>query len=381
MAKADTSVKWFHSDMPGAPVLRGEPGALIEVLDACLLNGFDPRTPDSITVLGEVATVTLGGGNPFEKHAVIAIAGASVAGLNAEWRIATSAATSFTFACPGVADGSVTGATVKRAGAAWGKPFSDTNKAAYQSLDPNSTQLYLRVDDTFSRYAQLRGYEQMTAIDVGTGLFPTAAQLASGVSWAKSNEGNANAKKWALFADGSMFYFYQATYGTTNPTLGAFGDMVSFLPTDKYHCVIAGSSLGANTAYPGFNAAFLTAADNNGVFVARSSSQVGSSQNFFRSSIQTAVQSNRVMGYGVPVPVNGEVMLRAPVFVTDNASSNTYRGYLPGLLEPMHRAFTSIETTPFEGIGPFVGRQIVGYSVGDSNYYGSVALDVTGPWR
>ena len=32
----DTTVKFFHSEMPGSPVLSGTPGSLIAVLDAVL---------------------------------------------------------------------------------------------------------------------------------------------------------------------------------------------------------------------------------------------------------------------------------------------------------------------------------------------------------
>lgn len=123
MAKADTSVKWFHSEMPDAPVLSGQVGKLIELLDACLINGFSVRTPDSIVVSEGVATVSISAGNPYEKHAVVAISGASDAALNSEWRIDSSGGSSFTFLCPGVTNGTVTGASVKRAAAGWGTPF------------------------------------------------------------------------------------------------------------------------------------------------------------------------------------------------------------------------------------------------------------------
>ena len=161
MAKADTSVKWFHSGMIDAPVLSGQAGKLIELLDACLINGFSTRTPDSIVVAGGVATVSIGAGNPYEQHAVVEISGANNAALNAEWRIDTASASSFTFLCPGVLDGTVAGSVVKRAGAGWGKPFSGANIAAYQSVDPASTQLYLRVNDNDARFSRVRGYENM----------------------------------------------------------------------------------------------------------------------------------------------------------------------------------------------------------------------------
>ncbi len=380
--KADTSVKWFHSGMIDAPVLSGQAGKLIELLDACLINGFSVRTPDSIVVADGVATVSISAGNPYEKHAVVVISGASDAALNAEWRTATSGASSFTFACPGVANGTVTGASVKRAGAGWGKPFSDTNKAAYQSLDPASTQLYLRVDDSFGRYAQLRGYEHMTGIDAGTGLFPTVALVAAGLSWAKSNEANANAKTWAFFADGSMLYIYQATYGTTNPTLGAFGDLVSFVPGDRYHCVLAGSAVSTNTSSPGNQAALLIPSSPAGCYVARAGNQITLSTGWNRTGVSYQHAGPRVLGNNVVAPLGGEILLRTPIFATDGASQNTaIRGYLPGLIEPLHAAFTGTATVPFDGEGALLGRLIAGYSAGDSNNYGSFAMDLTGPWR
>ena len=35
---AYTGVKYFHSELPGAPVLSGTAGSLQAVLDACLVN-------------------------------------------------------------------------------------------------------------------------------------------------------------------------------------------------------------------------------------------------------------------------------------------------------------------------------------------------------
>lgn len=381
--KLDTQVKWFHSQMPDAPALNGVAGSLVGLLNACLLNGFSSRSPDSVVVMDGVATVGISAGSPYEKHAVIAISGASDPDLNGEWRIAEAAAASFTFACPGVGNGIVTGATVKRAPAGWGSPFSGTNKGVYQSQDPVSTQLFLRVDDSLGRYANLRGYEDMTDVDSGEGLFPTTTQLADGVTWAKSSEANVTAKNWALFADGSIFYIYQATYGTSNPTLGCFGDIVSFVPGDRYHCTIAGSATSSNIFYPGLNAALLVQAASIGTYMARRGDQIQRSQLIMRAGIQNAVPGSTPTGSeAVAAPLGGEVLLRAPLFATDtSAPQSAIRGIYPGLIEPLHRAFTNIVTLPFEGSDAFAGRLLAGYSVGNANSYGSFAIDLTGPWR
>ena len=380
MPKADTSVKWFHSEQADAPVLNGQAGSLIAVLDACLLNGFSVRTPDSVVVSGGVATVGISTGNPYEKSAVIEIGGASDPALNGQWRIGGAQATSFTFNCPGVADGTVTGASVKRAPAGWAKPFAAANMGVYQSADPASTQLYLRVDDSDTRTARLRGYEDMTDVTTGTGPFPTIAQLANGVTWAKSNEVNSNPKKWALFADGFLVYFYQATYGASNPAVGAFGDFETFTQGDRYNCIIAGSASYPNTAYPGSNTGFTSHTGTQGVYMARRADQITPSVQWYRLGGQWSVTSSRPFGNGLSLPSEGGIFLRHPFFVSDSAS-NTFRGVLPGMLEPMHRAFTNIDTEPFDGEGLFSGRTIVGYSIGELGSYGSVAFDITGPWR
>ena len=337
MPKADTSVKWFHSDMPNSPILRGEPGALIELLDACLISGFDPRTPDSITVAGEVATVTLGGGNPYEKHAVITITGASVAGLNAEWRIATSGATSLTFACPGVADGPATGATVKRAPAGWAKPFSDVNVGVYQSLDPASTQLYLRLDDADPKWSRVRGYEQMTDANTGLGPFPTIEQFAlTKWTWPKSYTTSTLARSWALVADGRFFYWFPMwrENTVTSPdncaSVQFFGDIAEFEPSDRYACMICAhseSSLSLPMEYhPGVSGGVY--AGYYGHFAARRASQLGGSA---LTRISYPSGGGNWGGYGVPALADDGLVLGAPGLVLDGESSvSPLRGMMPG---------------------------------------------------
>ena len=40
----DTTVKFYREDFPGAPVLNGVAGSLIDLLDACLCTGFGLRS-------------------------------------------------------------------------------------------------------------------------------------------------------------------------------------------------------------------------------------------------------------------------------------------------------------------------------------------------
>jgi hypothetical protein len=78
----DTSVKFFHSGMAGAPTLNGTAGSLVSVLTACLVNGFAVSAVASLVVADEIATVTMAGSHPAEVGSVVAVSGASPGGLN-----------------------------------------------------------------------------------------------------------------------------------------------------------------------------------------------------------------------------------------------------------------------------------------------------------
>lgn len=384
--KADTSVKWFHSGMADAPVLRGEAGALIELLDACLISGFSTRSPDSVVVAGGVATVSISAGNPYDKHAVIAISGASEPALNAEWRIDTSAASSFTFLCPGVADGTVTGAALKRAGAGWGKPFADTNVAVYQSLDPASTQLYLRVNDADARYTRVRGYEQMTDANTGTGLFPMLTDIpdASGL-WVKSAAATTDSRPWVLVADGSMLYLLIRWSGTYNRSADVFrfGDIVSLADGDSYNCVLSGTNTSA-PAYPGgnlqYNSPNTTAYMNygGGSAVARPSSQVAGAIPSCRAALFVAEAGGVAAGSDV---VFSEVWeFDALSYTSSNTSATLPRGKSPGY----YLAVNKVAELPDMGViereddAQLIALANRGTNTADFRY---VAFDVKGPWR
>lgn len=257
--KADTRVRWFMSDMPDAPVLSGQAGKMIELLDACLLTGFCARTPDSVVVADGVATVTISAGNPYRQHAVIEVSGASDPALNDVWRIATATATTLTFACPGVANGTVTGGSVKMAPLGWEKPFADAGayKAVYKSADPISSGCHLRVLDSNAQWARVRGYESMTDVDTGVNPFPTPAQLAeASVTWPKSNQANSSARPWVIVGDGALVYPI-LEWSPTHPydDCFAFGDLAPFQSGDVYPCFL-GASFTATPPYPNFSAGY-----------------------------------------------------------------------------------------------------------------------------
>ena len=57
-----TAVKYFTNVMQGAPQLSNNWGCMVDLLDACLVNGFNLKPITSITSADGVATVTIDGG-------------------------------------------------------------------------------------------------------------------------------------------------------------------------------------------------------------------------------------------------------------------------------------------------------------------------------
>jgi len=360
----DTTVKFFRSTMSGAPTLSGTVGALISILDACLITGFGSVTLNSLVVEDDVATGTVSGGHglTMEGNAgpVITIDGATPSALNGEWRIASiPGSTTFTFATSGISDQTATGTiTAKRAPAGFEKAFSGTNKAAYRSLDVASTQLYLRVDDTQTQYPTLTMYETMSDVDTGTG--------ASTVRYfAKSDTSNGTARAWTLSADDRLFYLFACAYEDTwGPTM-AFGDIDSYRSGDAYHCVLIGHT---NTDY--VSSFYALNGSTDGAQLARSYSQTGGAVS---SSRYSHSKCSYLGGGGMAVPNN--VNNAVHFWPVECWEGNTWaRGLMPGLYCPLHDASSAQGSVFTVGDRIFAIQKV-------ASPYSEAALDLTGPWR
>ncbi|MCC4116344.1 hypothetical protein LLG90_13370 [Aromatoleum toluclasticum] len=388
---ATTPVRWFHSGMANAPVLSGTAGALVALLDACLIDGFDSRSINSISVASGVATVTISAGHVFDVHAVIRVAGVTgaLAALNDDWRVATATGSTLTFPCPGIADGSATGTMIaKRSPAGWAKPFSATNKAVYQSQNLAATRLYIRVDDSAAQLAPIRGYESMTSVDAGSNLFPTIAQVADATcTWRKSNVASSAARAWSLYADDAAFYFlpeYHSTYPGLPPLYG-FGDLVKLASADAYHAFILGCATGTGSTDPtsGTSSRLVSGASTEGCYLARAASQaVG--------AIAYGRVGSRITDYfGAAVPaistsVDGNVHLHGPVLALDGTAISTapIRGRQPGVLQPLQQS-PATHRAVIDGNGDLSGRAIMFNNMvaTSTSTFGCIAFDITGPWR
>lgn len=386
------AVKRHHSGMTGAPTLSGTVGALVSLLDACLVNGFNAKT---VTLAQSAGTATATcSGHGFQPNDVIVVSGANEAAWNDEFRVLTAATNSFTFAIAAGTTSPATGTiTAKIAPLGWTKPFSGTNKAAYLPK-AQYVQCYLRVLDDATvptsasgRWAKARGYDTMTDVDTGTGLFPTVAQATNALSICKSGVSDSTARPWWLAGDGGIFYLGVA-HNATYPTAFAaycFGDIASLRAGDCYSSLLIASSEGIDTliASPGGSNYFSYLGNygitQSGKFIARSYTQIGSAVAVGMigdNGISTSI-GGAGLAYPHP-PDNG--LLFAPIAVTETSCVRSRA--LPGIYQPLHATPLS-HLDIVTGVPDLSGRTMQAFNLAASGGTSPLQclIDITGPWR
>jgi hypothetical protein len=368
-----TDVVYFDSTMGGAPSLDNTPGSLITVLDATLVNGFGVGTLDTLAVVDDVATATISAGHGLamigNTGPVIRISGivGGDAALNGDWRVASvPTSTTFTFATSGITNTTVNTVACKRKPAGFEKAFSGTNLAAYRSLDIEGTQLYCRIDDTGTTNARIRGYESMSDVDTGTGLFPTDAQISGGGYIYKANGTN---RTWTLFSDGQAVYFFCDASGNNLWSGGfVFCDINSYCSPDAYRCLLV-CSTGAAGAFP-----LYLLSNISGSYLARSYTQLGESI----ASARYSHGRNSGLGAGgqtYPAPADNRIHLW-PVECWEGTSFA--RGMMPGAWNPIHNGAVP-HGLVIDDIPQLPDRTLLAQTVGAAAY--ECAIDITGPWR
>lgn len=390
-----TSVKFFHSAMPNAPVLSGTAGSLIAVLDACLADGFGLKTADSIVVAGGVATATFSTGHSFEPDTIVLVAGATPSGLNGGKRVLTTSTNTVTFSAAGIPDLTATGTiTAKLAPAGWAKVFSATNLAAYRSLDVESTRMFLRVDDSGTTNARVVGYENMTDVNTGVGAFPTSVQVAGGGWWPKADSAGAAARSWTLVADSKGFWLHIHTSATTPGVAGSvwgFGDFASLKSGDPYACQLFCAksdiaSYNGTTSNSVEHCGYSPVADSG--YIPRSYTSLGGSvagatyvtSGWAASPGSSGGGSNTTMPLYPNGPDNGLVLSGKSVIEPDVCLRGRIRGIYM-VVQKCHDKFNWRDK--IDGQGALLGRKLVAIKCGGpatSNSSGLVFVDITGPW-
>lgn len=378
--------------MAGAPVLSATLGTLISVLDACLVDGFNLKSVDSIVVVGGVATANMSTGvGAFEADVVALIAGSSVAELNGEKRVLSVTATSITFDATGVTDQTVTtGITAKLPSAGWSKAFTGTNLAAYRSNDMSSTRMFLRVDDTGAQTARVAGYESMSDINTGTGIFQ--AQTANGF-WPRANAANATARGWTVIADSKTFYIWLHTVTASigvSGVLHGFGDFTSTKVGDAYASFLHSGTTDASglTTLTSENLAYGTLASSSAQYCLtcpRAYTGVGTAIPMAKKA-ESYVTGDYVSGSTAtvvfPNPADNSMLLSKMSFY--DSTNTVLRGSMRGGYFIPHNCHASFNwRDKVDGQGVNVGRKLMAiktYAPAGTTSGGVSFFDITGPW-
>ena len=377
------TIKVYSSAQTGAPVLSGQAGSLIAVLDACLLNGFNLNTLDSLAFASGVATANVASGHGYREYDIVLISGANQGEYNGEQRIRNVSATSFQFDVSGAPASPATGTlTAKIVPLNWASPFVGTHKAVYRSADAGASGLCLRVNDSTTTYAAIRGYESMSDVDTGLGTFPTTAQMAEPhCCWRKSSTVDATARPWLLIGDGKRFYFFSRFHASYAQYAGYFfGDVNSYKAGDAYGCALISESSSSAASYPGHYNNFASLSNTltstqAGRYVARNYNQIGSALpfGFFGEYVVSTVMG--VSGMPYPSPVDNGLYVSA---VAVN-HGGILRGAMPGLYQPLHFRPIPHGDTVSDLVG-LPDKTLLGVVTPDNSTDSMVMIDITGPW-
>lgn len=409
---ATIPVKWFDYDTAStnAPTLTGQAGSMIGLLDAVLVNGYNVKTVQSITVASGAGTVEFGSsGHGYVKHQVVKVDGANTAAYNGEWRVIAVNSTSVVLDMTGVADGTESGnanLACRVAPLGWSKAFSGTNKAAYKSAAPDATGCLLRVDDAMAQYAKVRGYESMSDVDTGTGMFPTTTQRTES-NWGKSSTADATARKWTIVGDDRFFYLmvhsgYDSVTSYPNNLIGvAFGDIISFKDGDAFHAVLFSSRASwmygmQDEGYGNILHRLSDVSSSSRAYLARAHTQLGASSidaylmgSFGGQNSSTAIYSGCThLAYSNPVD-NGLLLSKGSYVIEPDAAGegpspgvgHVMRGELPGYYACMQfRPLTHGALVENVVQGRVLMMISTAYNYG-GEYSTRWMLDITGPWR
>lgn len=181
---ASTSIKFYVHTNTNAPQLQNAFGCMIDVLDACLVNGFGSQVVSTLSVNGTKVTATYGTAHNYLQGQVIKVAGASQEELNGEHRINIESPTSISYTVTSSNVLQATGIiTTSLPPLGFEKTYASSNqsggaKAAYRTSNTAlASRPFLRVVDEmdpswnpiYAKYAKVGIVENMTGIDAISG--------------------------------------------------------------------------------------------------------------------------------------------------------------------------------------------------------------------
>lgn len=383
---------FFDSTEAGAPTLNNVAGSLLEVLRACLINGFGAKAVTSIEVASGVATATASAHGYMATYGkILLVEGATDAGLNGRVQPTAVTTNTFTYAAPGVADGTYTGSiTAKRAPLGWVELFTGTNVAVFERTDVEATPWQLRINDSAAAGA--------TAIDARALVVGGATDVDTYTDvgsrdwfWSKGNN-TATARKWALVGTSRGFYLAVGLgSGQAYRHLMHFVDFDSLDGPADGDCMSAGAAVAVNGGVsPQTNASLLGPISNTALAApdwyprsARSSAGVLNTKVSLVGYTNSPYDSGAVNNTTIPTPI-GVVPFAYPVpMVEERAGGATP---IVGMAPGMAGIIAKMPYADLQVVMPVaMGRSFLALTTssgwGASSTGAQVLIDLTGPWN
>ena len=214
---ASTDIKFYVHTNNNAPQLQNAFGSMINVLDACLINGINVGTVSSLSASGSAATALFSSAHNLKQGQVVRINGANQAEFNGEHRVLTVPnSNTVTFELASTSNTTTATGTINASlpPLGWEKPFSSVGKAAYRSTNSLlPTRPFLRIVDemdsawtsTYAKYAKVGIVEEMTDIDTMFGVQAPFDSAIPDKNWTGSGSGSSAYNGWAkwIYALGS----------------------------------------------------------------------------------------------------------------------------------------------------------------------------------
>lgn len=285
----------------------------------------------------------------------------------------------------------------------WTKPFSGTNLAAYRNNPSFGSGYYLRFSDTNAQVTAVRGYEAMTDVNTGTGMFPLAAQQAADTFIGKSVAASATVRPWAVFGNARCFYLFIGSEVDTvfgvNTAPFFFGDVNTYRAGDTGAFCIP---FGVNTA----TTALLSSTQNTRCFVN------GYSTHFFdgvSSGLWFAYMARSFGGAPLPIgasmvapgatstnfgstlmvatfPMGGvNALPLSRALVLEQQFNGVLRGEMPGVYIPLVSLINVPNLSTVTNVGDLPGGTVLRHMrfnapATNTSGPGSVLFDITNNW-
>jgi len=387
-------VQLYKSTDVNAPALSGAAGALITVLNKCLVDGYTTASVTTLTSAAGTATATIPANATLVTGNYVTISGANEVDYNGTFQITVTNSTTFTYTVLNSPTSPATGTILyAKAGLQWAKPYTGTNAAVYRSADVTSNRFYFQVIDNAAtaggaKEAQLMGFEEMTAYNTGTRQFPNTTQAASGLSARKSTTADGTSRAWTLIGDDRTFYVIMNTGDTTAFHSFAFGHFIPTRTGEDFNTFVNGeTSFNLGTSVNAIFANYTSYVTTNTSFwLARPWSGAASVPSCALLNLTPFYPASNLVCFGVfgvmalpNGPDTGYYVCPANII---DVTAGGLRGRLPGMYLPLQaNPIANYET--MINVAGLTGKTLTGLSACQPSSSASVGLilfDTFGPW-